>query len=474
MRRPCGWCAVLVSVAFAGAACGSAPKASPTAPTSASVTGVSTAPAVATSAGPPTTGVWRPSSTVAPLLPGDDWLEGARPTAVTGPCRAGDTTFAPLVVAVDSTTGTPSWQLCPARPAGAMDVVVDGDLVVVWAALADARGDHRQGVAALDRTSGALRWQRPMVGLHGIDRTNVYVAPGEPGEMTSILALDRATGAERWTRDGGRFVPAAAVVDSDLGFTLVGTTPDSFQAVDVATGRLRWVDASGLTPMAVGDDEIVLASEGPYDAPMAVVDLATGTERWRGGGWPVVVTDDVTFVRVVRGHHTVTATTGLAGTTAPGFGPGPTSPPVAYEVYAFRIEARANADGRVLWSADIDGEMDGPVVVTRTQAHGAVGDVVVWRTDDRYQGRDVATGAVRWTVPSPNVPAPIGAGVSAEQFGGGTYVARDLATGAERWRLTLPCLGADGPACTLPSGYVQAWAARDGTIAFALNPFNGG
>lgn len=144
--------------------------------------------------------------------------------------------------------------------------------------LADDPHPYRH--CALGAEDGSLRWQVPAyVGTAASDGSTVFVtAAHHPAEFQ---ALDAATGEVRWRVElDGSQIHMGPQLAGDL--VLVTTMGPVLHALDAATGSVRWtldVTERGVTPAVVGDDVYV-----PVVGGLAVVDRRTGSIRWVAQG----------------------------------------------------------------------------------------------------------------------------------------------------------------------------------------------
>ena len=140
-------------------------------------------------------------------------------------------------------------------------------------------------VTALDRASGAQRWQQPF----DDDVTSVALA----GDLAlagdnagTLAAFDAATGTRRWSvRFDGRLWTAPRV-DRRAGVVVAtwhGSTSSPVRVFDLATGALRWeAPTMGYTAApVVHRGRVFLASgDGQYHARVQARSLATGALAW--------------------------------------------------------------------------------------------------------------------------------------------------------------------------------------------------
>lgn len=128
----------------------------------------------------------------------------------------------------------------PTQPGA--DVLVDGDLVLVM----EPTSPGRQGrLAAYRLPGGEPVWQAPlsaearywgMTPLAGMMLVTGYEI-GPEGRETRTVALDRATGAYRWQQPGSVF----ELTDGNLLLRTGGETqPSGLRVVDPCCGTVRW------------------------------------------------------------------------------------------------------------------------------------------------------------------------------------------------------------------------------------------
>ncbi|MEU8159049.1 PQQ-binding-like beta-propeller repeat protein [Micromonospora parva] len=176
------------------------------------------------------------------------------------------------------TPSRPAPVTLPARPGS--DVMIDGDLLLVM----EPTSPRRQGrLAAYRLPDGEPVWQVPlsaearywgMTSLNGMLLTTGYEI-GPEGRETRTIALDRATGAYRWQQPG----TVTKLTDGNLLLRSGGETePSSVRAIDPCCGTVRW-QLSGVTADVTvrgderGVDRVVL---NQLDGPVEVRDAITG------------------------------------------------------------------------------------------------------------------------------------------------------------------------------------------------------
>lgn len=185
------------------------------------------------------------------------------------------------VVALDPSTGEPTWRRSIGEWIPAQVAVADGTVFAVG-----NRG--RSGsLVALDAATGDHRWVRevgrPLATPPAVADGVVYVADGGALHALSVGGSHRFqfdfetptdTEVHNWSYGGGS---APAIGD---GTIFVGAPDDRVYAVDAATGEREWAfwtwnDASG-EPVVAGDT-VYVASD---DSFVYGLDAAEGTRRW--------------------------------------------------------------------------------------------------------------------------------------------------------------------------------------------------
>ena len=213
---------------------------------------------------------------------------------------------------------TVAWRARPVE--NVQSVVVDPERVYVGGEI-DEGGP---GIAALDRTDGAVLWTADAGGAVLALRRGTLYSVAHWGESSGLTAFDAATGEKMWrepTDDVEGVVVADGIVFAGSHYRLT--------AFDAKTGWTRWTGEGGLP--AVAEGALFVSGGGVRrHRPRRVSDVLTRAsppEAWssRGGGSlrPPVVADD----RVIVGR-------GLPSQSADG------------SVYAFGLET-----GERLWAA---------------------------------------------------------------------------------------------------------------------------
>lgn len=152
-------------------------------------------------------------------------------------------------------------------------------------------------MVSLDKTTGAVRWRRPLPQANGeyslfpmgsvVESTTTAVIVGD----YDVLALDRHSGRLMWRfspEDG--YAPGVylGVVTEDSVYT--GSPGGRLHAIDMSNGRSRWslpLNESHQTTVyqPTVDRGIVLAGFTVFERPtrggVIAVEARTGIERWR-------------------------------------------------------------------------------------------------------------------------------------------------------------------------------------------------
>ncbi|MET8357094.1 PQQ-binding-like beta-propeller repeat protein [Micromonospora sp. NPDC005171] len=198
------------------------------------------------------------------------------------------------------------------------DVMVDGDLLLLMEPSDTSTRQAR--LSAYRLPGGEPVWQAPlpaearywgMTSLAGVLLATGYEI-GPEGRDTLTVALDRATGAYRWQQPG----TVSKLTDGNLLLRSGGEAlPSSLRAVDPCCGTVRW-QLSGISAdvtvrgTELGVDRVVL---NQLDGPVEVRDAITGAVLARadlrppdGGPIGLDLTKDL-LLAIDRGSGTVTA-----------------------------------------------------------------------------------------------------------------------------------------------------------------------
>jgi outer membrane protein assembly factor BamB len=283
------------------------------------------------------------------------------------------------------------------------------------------RGEWTESVIAFDLDGHAERWRSPLPGqvryILGSGRGPYVVALGaydmmKGGSAATLFALEQATGAVRWSATRAavwEIVPADSV--------LVLLTDEGLEALDAATGALKWKRQSGWNrsfegPAVLAGDAYVVQVQGRLinnARSLYALDLANGSEKW---SIPVAVNYAQSSVRAVSdggalvlfgsslGVETIDLASRKPRWRADCTGGGALASAVAVcETNASDLAAWSVESGRRLWETALpEDAWTAPVI-------GA--DAVLVRSFHRLYGLDLPTGRMRYTVDLDH-PAPEG------------------------------------------------------------------
>jgi outer membrane protein assembly factor BamB len=284
---------------------------------------------------------WREAPPAAITAPRERWRvparlddDGAYATedgVIAVVARDGDTA---TVRRIDAASGTDLWRVSLRDVAMPAEVTVspDGSLVAVASELttvvmdaADGRVvwrgaavgglpradslddlvlvDVSEGTAAVDRGTGAIRWQTPeFVQVFG---TSLLVS-----NTAGFSLLDPATGTPVWTKPRELYSDAHIFGDTFLVTQDEDGSADSTTAYDLATGEPRWqlelFDLARATVAPVDDDTVlIVGGSGLAGNGVAAVTLSTGKVNWQTEGKATVMrVDGQPYVLNERGDGT--------------------------------------------------------------------------------------------------------------------------------------------------------------------------
>jgi hypothetical protein len=365
--------ATVLLVAATGAACGGDDPGAASAPATSATVATPTAPAGSTAPAAP---------------PGVDVREGS------DPCGGDDL---PALAAFDAASGALTWTAC--SDAEAHRRVLGATEEAAYVAESVETGT---ALVAYDVVDGREVWRRPLatswigwpkgpIAGDGI----IVVADGTP-EAPVLVGLDAATGEPRWQVDQATVhvttpdLPVPATTTSGTGmpprqwFPVAGTehvavlisNAGELAGLDRLSGASRWDvtalgggdesgDVAGLAAAAVAGDRVVL----PAGAETVAIDAVSGAELWRAARLDDPWADDAH----VAGGQPPTARS---------------QPPS--EIAA--LDVATGAPASVVPGRESYGDRlavgDGGVFVLGPDAGTAI------------IGYDLATGAVRWTIPA--------------------------------------------------------------------------
>jgi outer membrane protein assembly factor BamB len=141
---------------------------------------------------------------------------------------------------------------------------------------------------ALERDSGALRWESP-IGEHagGVALTR---GDGEPMALVTtergvVAALDGDTGGVRWSvpLPGDIYARPAADARAGVGAVVWTGDADRLRVFDLVTGATRWetaIDPGTTAPIFHAGVVVVGEGKNNFEARIVGRDITTGAERW--------------------------------------------------------------------------------------------------------------------------------------------------------------------------------------------------
>ena len=328
--------------------------------------------------------------------------------------------------ALDAGTGKPHWQYATGAQAFERDMkvplgisgsaAITGDLVIV--------GDANAVIHAVDRATGALVWRTSVEGAPNasiwsspvIWQETVYVGVAsvakEAGFRGSIVALDRATGAIRWqtymTPEGidGAGVFAVPAIDTDRRLLFAATQNAytsrpapyghviSMVALDADTGAIRWsfaappndgqtsptadvgISASpGLVTVEIDGVARDLVVEGQKSGTLWALDRETGELVWQSTISPPGPLGGMEGTAAISPDGIVVPATRWLAWDAPAAG---------------LVSGVDPVDGRVRWSIDLDRPAAAAATIVNDIALFATLDGLLHAVTVR-DGRSVAT-----------------------------------------------------------------------------------
>jgi len=300
--------------------------------------------------------------------------------------------FGPLM-GLDLASGKQRWRFELASLQAAEYGTIAGDTLYIGTSFTSEGAVDPPVVYALDLATGRQRWRTVLDrgtdlqwAAPVVDGGQVLVADTlshEGSAPTSHLhALDAGTGRVRWKADlhasqQGFFAEPPVVAG---GLVYVATASRTLLALEVDSGREVW-RAGGFPVVAGVRDGMVIAA---IDDRLAALDAASGDRRWQvpisGGGehWPVLEGDTV-YVASAREVIAVDAATGTTRWRVP-VDPA-VGPPVRvggrlYVATNSRLLALDAASGRPLWTSArwriVNGPLATPGSVVVAAANGTL------------------------------------------------------------------------------------------------------
>jgi outer membrane protein assembly factor BamB len=141
------------------------------------------------------------------------------------------------MVAIDLDDGAELWRTTVAETGDVGTPTIAGDLVYAATGISGEPEDY--GIAAVDRTTGAVRWRyaspiQEVIYTPAVVDGRAFVL----GHDRQVVAMDAATGASIWTRTFDTELEALPSVVGDTVFVIANDGLAA--ALDVATGEMRW------------------------------------------------------------------------------------------------------------------------------------------------------------------------------------------------------------------------------------------
>jgi outer membrane protein assembly factor BamB len=219
--------------------------------------------------------------------PSADLLTLGPRVVVSGPVVVGG---GQTLVALDRATGARRWETAPPRDHGLglyLGDSIDGELFA---------GSASGALVAVDAWTGATKWRLPVSG----PRTTVY-APAVAGadvaaifrnfdvrDEAGVVVVERGGGVEKWRRrlppsaDHPFGAPPAGGPVADDASWFVSGHDGRLHALSRASGELRWSTAPGpapdYRPLVVAGSVVVA---GSLSGEVTAYDRNTGDERWK-------------------------------------------------------------------------------------------------------------------------------------------------------------------------------------------------
>jgi len=225
----------------------------------------------------------KPFAARSPIPKGWDYMQSSPAVAegVVYVGSAGSNFFA-----VDAKNGKEKWRVPVGLYVRSSPAVVDG--VVYF-------GDWLGMVYALDAQTGQAKWT---VNTYGSVVPSPTVVDGVVyigSKYPCLFAFDAKTGEQKWCfAYGNSWVESSAAVAD--GVVYVGSSDwDRINAVDTATGELKWFFTTKGDPWcspAVSNGVVYIGATGGF---FYALDAKSGAEKWRMRTAKQLVTEDVRF-----------------------------------------------------------------------------------------------------------------------------------------------------------------------------------
>jgi outer membrane protein assembly factor BamB len=255
--------------------------------------------------------------------------------------------------ALDKETGALRWEQKLGGSIGASPVLFQGQIF-----MAVEFGDPDGKVFIVDAASGEIRWSSPYLGNHphasvSLDTTRGLAYVG--ANNGRFFCYDYQTGEQRWTFDmveGAEIKSTAAVGDGTVWIT---SWDYRLYALDAETGEERYHVESGARSMSSPSAHDGTVYFGSHDNQLYAVDDDTGLPRWTFDAGGVIISSP-----------TVVPDSGLVA-----IGSGDRS------VYLLRTDT-----GAVAWSAPLGGIVSSVPLVIGGSLFLSDAAGQVWRWDD--------------------------------------------------------------------------------------------
>ncbi|WP_158308644.1 PQQ-binding-like beta-propeller repeat protein [Halobacterium salinarum] len=303
--------------------------------------------------------------------------------------------------------------------------------------------DEETYVYAIKANDGSVQWKAAVdsIDAHSlavVDETLIVVESHDPfdGENAgAVTALNRQTGAERWQTEMSDCILAAPTVVDDTAY--VGCHDQTLYAIDVDSGKIKWsYETLGdiFSPPSVAN-ETVYVGGGEY---VYAIDADEGTRKW----W--FKTNDHDLFGGLAGIATRNAIAVADGTAYVGSGDG----------LLYALDATT---GTVDWHFQPTkvNTTSGTPSITSSPAV-ADGDVYFATAGDELYSVSADSGSEQWSadVPHSGDARPI---VTDEMLylGAGVLRGFDRKTGTEKWQITT-VRGAQNPIILDETLYVPA------------------
>lgn len=354
--------------------------------------------------------------------------------------------------------------LGPALPPELTDFAAD------WPTAQGSLAGHRAAAASpinaanVDRLAVAWRFPLTAMGGYGAMTANPLVAGATvyvQDMECNIFALDRESGAVRWQRDYG--VPTAGANGAALGYGLlfasIGLQAEAL-ALDAATGEEVW-----RTRLSANPNEFIFMQPVVYDS---VVYIATSPAAYVGGTRGILFALDAQSGAVLWQWDTTTDN--LWGSARVNAGGGVWYPPSVDEGGNIYFGAGNPAPWPELGLTAAEGTRPGPnlytsAMVSLDTSDGSLRWFIQAKPHDQFDHDFQLTPILATaTIAGELVPLAIGGGKT------GTVIAANAETGAEIWRASVGEHNAYGDGAMLPEPSATPVTILPGPFGGVLTP----